>query len=247
LQQVSGILEHDRAAEAAARDLGDERRLGRVSSGLANTLFITGDLAAAMAAASRAMHIGHRLGDAVTHATAVLRLGAIHYTTGEYERAVAYLRQAVELTGGERLRELLGMAGIASVLARHWLARALADLGDLSEALAVAREGLAINLSTDSVAGLPAAYSAIGYVHLQRGDLAETLAPLTRAVEVGQAAEVLNWGTISLGLLGLRDARAGRPSEGVSLEDRLTQGPCGDAALGGFLDPEHHFRFGWTR
>ena len=95
-----------------------------------------------------------RLGDVATHATAVLRLGAIHYTTGEYDKAVVYLRQGVELTGGERLRERFGMAGLASVLARHWLARALAELGEFSEGLAMAREGLDINLSTDNVASL---------------------------------------------------------------------------------------------
>jgi tetratricopeptide (TPR) repeat protein len=114
------------------------------------------------------------------------------------------------------------MAGLASVLGRHWLARALAELGEFPEALAVAREGLDINLSTDKVAGLPAAYAAIGYVHLQRGDLAEALAPLTRAVEVGQAAEVRNWESQSVGLLGLQHALSGHPAEGVALLSRAT-------------------------
>jgi hypothetical protein len=43
------------------------------------------------------------------------------------------------------------MGGIASALARHWLARALAELGEFSEALVVAQESLDINLSTDNV------------------------------------------------------------------------------------------------
>ena len=152
LARIDRLLEHDRAAEISARNLGDEERLGRVSSGLANTLLIIGDHAAAIAAAWRALDIGVRLGDVATRATAILRLGAIHYTTGEYDKAVGYLRQCVELTGGERLRERFGMAGLASVLARHWLARAFAELGAFSEGLAMAREGLDINLSTDNVA-----------------------------------------------------------------------------------------------
>jgi hypothetical protein len=61
------------------------------------------------------------------------------------------------------------MAGIASVLGRHWLARALAQLGEFSEGFTVAQAGLDINLSTDIVASLPAAHAAVGYVHLQRG------------------------------------------------------------------------------
>ena len=85
LQQVSRLLEGDRAAEAIALTLGDERRLGRVSSGLANTLWITGDHGAAIATASRALDIGVRLGDETIHASAVLRLGAFHYTTGDYD------------------------------------------------------------------------------------------------------------------------------------------------------------------
>ena len=94
------------------------------------------------------------------------------------------------------------MAGIASVLARHWLARTLAQLGDFSEGLAVAREGLDMALSTDNVASLPPAHLAVGYVHLHRGELAEALAPLTRAVEIGKATEFLNWGSTCRRLAG---------------------------------------------
>jgi tetratricopeptide (TPR) repeat protein len=223
LSQTSRLVEVDRVAEAAAVRLGDERRLGRVSSGLANTLWILGDQAAAIAAASRALDIGLRLGDAVSHATAVLRLGAIHYTTGEYDRAVAYLRQAVDLTGGERLREQFGMAGIASVLARFWLARSLAERGEFYEGLAMAQEGLDIIRATDNLAGLPAAYEAVGYVHLHSGALAEALAPLSRAVEVGRATEVVNWESISVASLGLRDVLAGRLAEGVAQLERAAQ------------------------
>ena len=128
----------------------------------------------------------------------------------------------MELTGGERLRERFGMAGLASVLARHWLARTLADLGQFSEGLAVAQEGLDINLSTDNVASLPIAHAAVGYLHLRRGEFAEALAPLTRAVEVSQTAEVLNAQSIMIGLLGLQGACSGRPAEGVVLLERAT-------------------------
>ncbi len=75
LLRTSRLLEGDRAAESIARSLGDERRLGRISSGLANTLWIFGDHAAAIVAALQALEIGQRLGDVAAHATAVLRLG----------------------------------------------------------------------------------------------------------------------------------------------------------------------------
>ena len=222
LTRTSRLLEGDRTAESIARALGDERRLGRISSGLANTLWITGDHAAAIVAASHALEIGQRLGDVATHATAVLRLGAIHCTLGEYAKAVVYFRQGLQLTGGEWLRERLGMTSTASVVARHWLARTLAELGKFSEGLPVAQEGLDTALSTGFVVDLPPALSAVGYVHLHRGDPIEALAPLTRAVEIGKATEFLNWGTTSLGLLGLRDARTGRSVEGVGLLERAS-------------------------
>ena len=179
-----------------------------------------GNHAAAIAAAERALDIGLRLGDVSTRATAAVRLGAIHHTTGEYGKAVAYLRQGAELTAGERQRARFGMAGLASVLGRHWLARALAELGEFSEALTVAQECLDINLSTDIVATLPAAYAAVGYVHLQRGELLQALVPLTRAVEVGQAAEVLNWEVISVSLLGRQNTLAGHQADGAVLPER---------------------------
>jgi tetratricopeptide (TPR) repeat protein len=222
LQRVRRLLEGDRSAEAIALALGDERRLGRVSSVLANTLFITGDHGAAIAAAERALDIGARLGDEAIHAGAIVRLGAFHYTTGEYDKAIAYLRQGAELTGGERRGERLGHVGLASVIARFWFARTLTELGEFSQALTVAREGMDINLSTDVVATLPAAHSAVGLVHLRRGELAEALLPLTRAVEVGEAAEVRNWESTSVGSLGLQHALSGHPAEGVALLERAT-------------------------
>ena len=220
LSRVRRLLEHARAAEAIARTLEDERRLGRISSGLSNDLWVTGDHFAAIAAATRALDIGERLGDLATRATAILRLGAIHHTIGEYEKAVTYLRQAADLTADDRQRERFGMAGIASVLTRHWLARTLAQLGDFSEALAVAREGLDINLSMDNLTSLPSAHLAVGYVHLHRGELVEAQMPFTRAVDIGQATEVLNWESLSISLLGLREALSGHPAEGIELTER---------------------------
>ena len=222
MTRTNRLLEGDRAAESIARTLGDERRLGRISSGLANTLWITGDHAAAIVAASRALEIGQRLGDVATHATAVLRLGAIHHTLGEYDTAAVYLRQGLQLIGDEWLRERFGMTSTASVVARHWLARTLAELGNFSEGLAVAQEGLDTALSTGFVGDLPPALSAVGYVHLYRGDTLEALAPLTRAVEIGRATEFLNWGTTALGLLGLRDVRTERSVDGVGLVERAS-------------------------
>ncbi len=222
MTRTNRLLEGDWAAESIARTLGDERRLGRISSGLANTLWITGDHAAAIVAASRALEIGQRLGDVATHATAVLRLGAIHHTLGEYDTAAVYLRQGLQLIGDEWLRERFGMTSTASVVARHWLARTLAELGNFSEGLAVAQEGLDTALSTGFVGDLPPALSAVGYVYLYRGDTLEALAPLTRAVEIGRATEFLNWGTTALGLLGLRDVRTERSVDGVGLVERAS-------------------------
>jgi tetratricopeptide (TPR) repeat protein len=149
-------------------------------------------------------------------------LGAIHYTLGEYETAAVYLRQGLQLIGDEWLRERFGMTSTASVVARHWLARTLAELGNFSEGLAVAQEGLDTALFTGFVGDLPPALSAVGYVHLYRGDTLEALAPLTRAVEIGRATEFLNWGTTALGLLGLRDVRTERSVDGVGLVERAS-------------------------
>ena len=94
MTRTNRLLEGDLTGRRSRGRLGDERRLGRIASGLANTLWITGDQAAAIAAASRALEIGPRLGDAATRTTAVLRLGAIHHTLGEYDTAGGQPRPA---------------------------------------------------------------------------------------------------------------------------------------------------------
>ena len=115
--------------------------------------------------------------------------GLFTTTTGEYEKAVTYLRQAAELTADDRQRERFGMAGIASVLARHWLARTRAQLGDFSEAFAVAREGLDIHLSMDSLTSVPSAHLAVGYVHLHRGERMTGFAAVDRRTGYKLASE----------------------------------------------------------
>ncbi len=94
-------------------------------------------------------------------------------------------------------------------------------MGEFSEGLTVAYEGLDIALSTGLMADLPPALAAVGHVHLLRGDAREALAPLTRAVEVAKDTEFRNWGSICRGLLGLRDVEAGRTDEGVGQLDRV--------------------------
>ena len=209
-------------AEAIAETLGDERRLGRVSSALANTLWITGDHAAAIAAATRALDIGVRLGDVATHATAVLRLGAIHYTTGEYDKAVVYLRQGVELTGGERLRERFGMAGSRRCSRATGSPGRSPSWGSSPKGWRWPRRAWTSTCRRTTWPASAPPTAAVGYVHLRRGELAEALAPLTRAVEVGQAAEVRNWESLSVGLLGLQRALTGHLAEGVALLERAT-------------------------
>ena len=90
-------LVHLREAETLATALGDQRRLGRLSVQMANTLLGMGDNAGALATAQRALALAAALGDLTLQAQPQMRLGHIYHTLGDYQRGLDLLRKAVDV------------------------------------------------------------------------------------------------------------------------------------------------------
>ena len=61
------------------------------------------------------------------------------------------------------------------MLSRFLLANALAELGQLGEALRIAQEGVDIAEATDHPWTKSLAYCGLGYVRLRKGDLTEAI------------------------------------------------------------------------
>jgi transcriptional regulator with AAA-type ATPase domain/tetratricopeptide (TPR) repeat protein len=224
LMDLDRILPHLVPAEGLAESLGDRARLGRVLGGLCNTWHSRGELERAVTLAARALELGNALGDTGLQIEATIRLGAVHYSIGNYSTAAGFLRQSLELMRGRPEFERLGFTGLSLVLANTWLANSLSELGQLAEARIRAEEGLRVATSADQPFSLIAANYAVGALGLLQGHFDRAAAAFRTCVELSRTWDIHAWAQVcdagwacALALQGERD-EATRALETASTE-----------------------------
>ncbi len=223
LGEFERILDHLREAQALAEALGEHRRLGWVSSHLMQCFRITGDQARAMEAGQRALAVAEELGDFALQVATNYHLGVVYGTLGEYRRAVEILRRNAESLAGPRVRERFGLAGLPAVLSRGYLAWYLAELGEFSEAMAWAEEGLKIAESVEDPFTRAFACTTFGWSALVKGTPEPAIPVLERGLDL---CRVMNFRVLFPGVtccLGAAYAFAGRSGEAIPLLEQAVK------------------------
>jgi class 3 adenylate cyclase/tetratricopeptide (TPR) repeat protein len=184
LGEFRRILECLGEAEKLAHELGDQRRLGLITSYLSNHFQVVGELGRAIEYGERALETAAREGDLGTQVVARSYLSLAYQTLGDYERAITLARQNLEILGRAREREWFGMALLPAVYSRTALVRALAETGEFEEALSVADQAVDLSQQVQHPYSLMFALLGLGVVQLRRG-LAETaLSPLQQSFQL---------------------------------------------------------------
>jgi predicted ATPase len=177
-------------AQALARMLGDERRLGILDSHLANYLHLTGHLAGAVEQAQDALAIATRLDDLPLRIVTTAYLGFVYHTQGRYRESAELSRRNVATLRGDLETQRLGMAALPAVYSRTCLAWALAELGEFAEAEAAGREALAVADRAAHSYSLVYACLAGGVVGLRRGDFEAAAGWLERGLGICHAQDI---------------------------------------------------------
>ncbi|MEJ2122617.1 MAG: adenylate/guanylate cyclase domain-containing protein [Alphaproteobacteria bacterium] len=211
------VFEHLREAEALASALDDKDRLGWASAYLCQYLWWMGDPVQADALGRRALTIACTLRDSPLKAAATFFLGQGYFNVGNFQRAIEFFRRSVASIKGDRAYERLGLTGLPSVLSRVWLAWALAEQGEFSEAMEHAKEAHTIAEAADQPYSLAAAYLGFGQVRLLQGSLGEAIPMLERAARLCQVWNLRVIFPMAAGLLGLAYSLSGRPDEALPL------------------------------
>src|SRR5262249_43898719 len=178
----------------------------------------------AIAKANAGLEIAEAVQDVGLEVMARVHLGEQYYDLGEHRRAAASLERAIDLSGGEQLHARMGLANIASVVARSWLARCLAELGAFEEGARRGEEAVEIADSAGELISQVIARQAVGFLHLRRGDLDRAVPTLEAALELDQRAQS-TWVELVRAALGCAYLLAGRLDEGLP-----------------FLEPHQDFR-----
>src|SRR5439155_19188227 len=159
LGELDRNLTHLREAQALALALGDQRRLGWICAYQSADSWRRADSAQSAQLAKRALDIACAIDDRVLERYCTHRLANASNTLGAYSRA-AELYQGVA-DSGERVE--LGRESLpVSVMAAHWLAWCLAQLGRFQEGRARAEQALRIAASIAHPYSLVAGHRAVG-------------------------------------------------------------------------------------
>jgi tetratricopeptide (TPR) repeat protein len=121
------------------------------------------------------------------------------------------------LLDGAPSRERLGLAGFPAVVARSYLAWALADQGRFEEGSAHAQEGIRLAEALDHPYSLAFACWTLGCLQVTRGALGHAVRLLERGLALSREWNLTHLSVAHTGVLGHAYALSGRVAEGISL------------------------------
>jgi tetratricopeptide (TPR) repeat protein len=229
-------LVHLREAEMFATALGDQRRLGRVSVLMSNTLLWMGDNDRALASSQRAFALATALGDLPLLALATIRRGHIYYTLDDYQRALDLLRQAVDTLTGESSRERfgehVGSASPVPVLSRTFLLWSLAEVGKFTEGVAHGEAGVRIAEAAEHLPSLIIACMGVGRLSLRQGDVHKAVPVLERGLRLCNIGQISTFFILTAASLGYAYALSGRVAEALPLLEQVLEEACSSGSMG---------------
>ena len=200
-------------AEALARALDDQARLGRVLARIAQERRITGDADGAMAAGRQALELAAALGDSALQVEVSHRLGQVYYAIGDFGRTAELLLWNVEAAAKASGTPSTNVR----IQSQAWLAATLSMLGAFAEGQRHGQE--ALRLATTKGRGVTPiiAHGCLGYVYLTQGDLEPAIRVLEQSLALCRASGNLDWLRGIMASLGFASALQGRLAEGRAL------------------------------
>lgn len=217
LGEYERVFAYLREAEELAGALDDQRLLGRVGSYMAQHFWLIGDQDHAVECGQQTLAIATDLDDLALRIAVNFYLGRARLARGDYAQAIDLLSRNTALLADDRLHERFGVAGFPSVLSRVWLAWALAERGELSEAVACADEALRIAEAGGHMFSLIGACFGAGLASLRKGDLGRALPVLERGLGLCREWNVPVWFSYAASHLGHAYAQSGRVDDGLDL------------------------------
>jgi tetratricopeptide (TPR) repeat protein len=223
LGEFGRLLDYLHEAEALATALGDQHRLGWVSTYMTSYFWLMGNQDQAIAFGQQALAVAEARADIALQIEANYRLGQAYWALADYSRAIACFERNVVYLEGDLSRERFGMSGFPAVLAREWLVMILAEQGAFVTGRERGEEMVRLAEAINHPFSLSGAYLAVGHLYLRQGDLDKAIAALERCLEVCQVWHiplVFPWAASSL---GAAYALAGRMAEALPLLEQAVE------------------------
>ena len=156
LGQYKEAMQYGQESLALYQALGDKHRIGRTLAGLGAVAEEKGDLSAALQYQQDALVVAESIGDKGNMMTARLNLGQTYSKMGEWATAVTYLQQLLAMPECEQVSFL--------PLAQAWLAQAYLALGDVTQAMPIAKRAVVLAQARKHPYFLGCAWQVLGSV-----------------------------------------------------------------------------------
>jgi class 3 adenylate cyclase/tetratricopeptide (TPR) repeat protein len=216
-------LAHLREAQAIARQLADERRLGRALSFETNCLFLLGEHEAAINSGRQAHAIAERLGDVPLKTVTRMYMGRAYLRLGDFTGANELFADIVAGLTGPLAHEHLGLPVLPAVFARSLLVEGLASVGRFGESARHAEDAMALAEPTKHADTLFWAYHGLGLHHLTRGDARLAAEALERGYAICQTYGMPTHIPRITAELGFARALDGRAADSIPMIRRAAE------------------------
>jgi len=232
LGELGASLGHAHDALKAADAVNDLYLVSLSSRLVAVSLWLMGRAVEAAQFADRALVSATAIGSDSHCIMSNMCLGYVHHTLGNYNQAVGYHEQSLNLIHDDDLRlpRLPRLsAALPPVFSRVWLVFSLGELGQFDRALDAAGKALEIATPAQHAFSLAGAVWAIEWPRLLRGDGTGAIPGLERGVALCRSTENVLWEVPISAALGRAQTLAGRIDEAVAtLEEAVANAPQKD-------------------
>jgi tetratricopeptide (TPR) repeat protein len=223
LGELQRTLAYLREAQPLAEQLGDDRRLGRVSAYLCVAFRRLGDFEGAVEAGERTLSLAAALDDLPLQVVTTLYLGQALWFAGAGRRAVDVFRKNVTSLTSDQLRQRFGAPGYPGVFSMTDMGAILAELGEFAEAKSVGEQGLAVAEELAQPFTSIAAHLAVANVYIAAGEFAKAIAGLERARSLCDPGDFPVQRIALLARLGYAYAFNGPLADGLALLEEASQ------------------------
>ena len=221
LVQIPRLIQLHQEAEQLARQVDDPGRLGRVSYRMGAYSWMNAQYARTIEYARQALHMAAAAQDPELRILATYILGLGYHERGEYRTAIDVLMGYLDGPDVELAKRRLGLAsGSPYVLGCHRLVRCLSALGEFERALRYADDAVQAAEAADDPPAQAWAYTGRAFPMIAKGEFAQALPWLERAVELCETKRVLLCLPAAYVNAGLALAWLNRPIEGLSYLQR---------------------------
>jgi tetratricopeptide (TPR) repeat protein len=217
LGRLAEVLAVSREAEALAQRIGDEPRLARVYTYLANYHYLKGEPDVAIGYGERCAAIGLAQGDAPLVALARAYMGYSYHAQGRYREAREVLAENLSMLEPLRRGESSMQTSVSHVGSAAWLAFTLSDLGEFEAAEEAGHTARQIADESRNPYSLAIAATYAAHVWLARGHLDRAVPALEATLATCRDNHLVVWQPVPSALLGVALARAGEAARGVQL------------------------------